>query len=249
MFRPGLMTFMRKQSKFEFQLVQMRYKTTLFFTAIFFWILSIHSCVTGDHKTNSMSQSSASLSGSLLNETQTDTATLGAGCFWCVEAVFQQLNGVLKVSSGYCGGHVLKPTYEQVCNKTTGHAEVIQVVFDPQQITYDELLEVFWQTHDPTTLNRQGNDEGPQYRSAVFYHNEEQKQKAEHYKEALNGSGAFNNPVVTSIEPYHNYSEAEPYHQNYYNLNKNSNPYCYYVIKPKLEKFEKVFKNKLKKAD
>jgi peptide-methionine (S)-S-oxide reductase len=243
------MTIPEKESKFDFQIVQMKFRRIFLFTALLYGMIQLLSCVTGEHKTNSMSQASTSLSGSLLNETQTDTATLGAGCFWCVEAVFQQLKGVLKVSSGYCGGHILKPTYEQVCNKTTGHAEVIQVVFDPQQITYDELLEVFWQTHDPTTLNRQGNDEGPQYRSAVFYHNEEQKEKAEHYKQELNASGAYDKPVVTTIEPYTNYSEAEQYHQNYYNLNKNSNPYCYYVIRPKLEKFEKVFKNKLKKEN
>lgn len=176
----------------------------------------------------------------------TDTATLGAGCFWCVEAVFQQLNGVHKVSSGYSGGHVKNPTYEQVCEKNTGHAEVIQVVYDPQVISFDELLEVFWQTHDPTTLNRQGNDTGPQYRSAIFYHNEEQKQKALHYKEQLNESGAFKDPIITEIAPFKNFYEAEDYHQNYY-LNNGSQPYCYFVIRPKLEKFEKVFKEKMKK--
>jgi peptide-methionine (S)-S-oxide reductase len=181
------------------------------------------------------------------NGTTTDTATFGAGCFWCVEAIFQQVEGVLKVRSGYCGGHVINPTYEQVCDKNTGHAEVVQLVFDPSVVTFEELLEIFWQTHDPTTLNRQGNDEGPQYRSAVFYHNEEQKKKAEYYKTELDKSGAFNKPIITTIEEYKNYSEAENYHQNYYNLNKNTNPYCYYVIKPKLEKFEKVFKNKMRK--
>jgi peptide-methionine (S)-S-oxide reductase len=181
------------------------------------------------------------------NGTTTDTATFGAGCFWCVEAIFQQVEGVLKVRSGYCGGHVINPTYEQVCDKNTGHAEVVQLVFDPSVVTFEELLEIFWQTHDPTTLNRQGNDEGPQYRSAVFYHNEEQKKKAEYYKTELDKSGAFNKPIITTIEEYKNYSEAENYHQNYYKLNKNTNPYCYYVIKPKLEKFEKVFKNKMRK--
>lgn len=178
----------------------------------------------------------------------TDTATLGAGCFWCVEAVFQQLNGVLKVSSGYSGGHVANPTYEQVCEKNTGHAEVIQVVYDPTILTYDELLEVFWQTHDPTTLDRQGNDAGPQYRSAVFYHNAEQKEKAEHYKEQLDQSGAFKDPIVTEIAKYKNFYIAEDYHQNYY-LNNGSQPYCYFVIRPKMEKFEKVFKDKLKKTN
>ncbi|GAO44350.1 peptide-methionine (S)-S-oxide reductase MsrA [Flavihumibacter petaseus] len=176
----------------------------------------------------------------------TDTATLGAGCFWCVEAVFQQLNGVLKVSSGYSGGKVANPTYEEVCQKNTGHAEVIQVIFDPAIVTYDELLEVFWQSHDPTTLNRQGNDVGPQYRSVVFYHNEEQREKAEHYKEQLDESGSFNAPIVTAVEPFKNFYLAEDYHQNYY-INNGSQPYCYFVIRPKMEKFEKVFKDKLKK--
>ena len=176
-----------------------------------------------------------------------ETATFGNGCFWCTEAVFQQLKGVSKVTSGYSGGHVENPTYEEVCAKTTGHAEAIQIVFDPAVITFDELLEVFWQTHDPTTLNRQGNDVGPQYRSVVFYHNETQKAKAEKYKAELDKSGAFANPIVTTIEPFKNFYAAEDYHQNYYKLNGKA-PYCYFVIKPKLEKFEKVFKSKLKEG-
>lgn len=177
--------------------------------------------------------------------TKTDTATFGTGCFWCTEAVFQELEGVLKVTSGYSGGHVANPTYEQVCEKNTGHAEVVQVVYDPAKISFDELLEVFWQTHDPTTLNRQGNDVGPQYRSVIFYHSPEQKQKAEKYKVELDKSGAFANPIVTAVEPFKNFYPAENYHQNYYN-NNGSAPYCYYVIRPKLEKFEKVFKNKIR---
>lgn len=211
--------------------------------------LHLLSCTSGESKSRIMSNSNqlAGFAAAGLTDVNTDTATFGAGCFWCVEAIFQQLNGVLKVKSGYCGGHVLNPTYEQVCSKTTGHAEVVQLVYDPALISYDDLLEIFWQTHDPTTLNRQGNDVGPQYRSAVFFHNAAQKEKAEYYKNELNKSGAFNNPIVTTIEPYKNYFEAEDYHQNYYNLNKNSNPYCYYVIKPKLEKFEKVFKDKIRK--
>lgn len=176
---------------------------------------------------------------------KTDTATLGTGCFWCTEAIFQQLKGVLKVSSGYSGGHVPNPTYEQVCDKNTGHAEVVQVVYDPAQITFDELLKVFWETHDPTTLNRQGNDVGPQYRSVIFYHNDEQKQKAEQYKQQLDKSGSWSKPIVTAIDPYSNFYVAENYHQNYYN-NNGSQPYCNFVIRPKLEKFEKVFKDKLK---
>ncbi len=208
------------------------------------------SCATGESKNRIMNNDNQSLAAfaELSGEkVKTDTATFGAGCFWCVEAVFQQVEGVLKVTSGYCGGHVINPTYEQIGSKTTGHAEVAQLVFDPSKISFDELLEIFWQTHDPTTLNRQGNDAGPQYRSAVFYHNAEQKAKAEQYKTALDKSGAFSNPIVTTIEAYKNYSEAENYHQNYYNLNKNSNPYCYYVIKPKIDKFEKVFKSKMRK--
>jgi peptide-methionine (S)-S-oxide reductase len=175
----------------------------------------------------------------------TDTATFGTGCFWCTEAIFEQLKGVLKVTSGYSGGHVVNPTYEQVCEKKTGHAEVVQVVYDPSLITYDELLEVFWKTHDPTTLNRQGNDVGPQYRSVVFYHNNEQKEKAEHYKAKLAASGSWDKEIVTAIEPYKNFYTAENYHQNYY-TNNGSQPYCYYVIRPKMEKFEKVFKDKMK---
>ena len=175
----------------------------------------------------------------------TDTITFGNGCFWCTEAIFQQVEGVLKVTSGYSGGHIANPTYEQVCEKNTGHAEVCQLVYDPTKVTLDELFEVFWQTHDPTTLNKQGNDEGPQYRSVVFYHSEEQRQKAEFYKTELDKSGAFGKPIVTAIEPYKNFYVAENYHQNYYNNNSNQ-PYCYFVIRPKLEKYEKVFKSKAK---
>lgn len=175
-----------------------------------------------------------------------DTATFGNGCFWCTEAIFQQLEGVEKVESGYSGGHVENPTYEEVCNKTTGHAEVLRIIYDPMKISFDELLEVFWQTHDPTTLNRQGNDVGPQYRSVIFYHNDEQKQKSEKYKTELDKSGAFDAPIVTAIEPLKNYYPAEEYHQNYYKNNPNQG-YCYFVIKPKVDKFKKVFGNKLKK--
>jgi peptide-methionine (S)-S-oxide reductase len=177
---------------------------------------------------------------------QMDTAIFGNGCFWCTEAVFQQLEGVEKVVSGYSGGHVDNPTYEQVCEKNTGHAEVLKIVYDKSKISFDELLEIFWQTHDPTTLNRQGNDVGPQYRSVVFYQNEEQKEKAEKYKAALDKSGAFDKPIVTAIEKYINFYPAEDYHQNYYKRNSGQ-PYCYYVIRPKMEKLQKVFGSKLKK--
>jgi peptide-methionine (S)-S-oxide reductase len=175
-----------------------------------------------------------------------ETATFGTGCFWCTEAIFQQLDGVIKVISGYSGGHVINPTYEAVCNKKTGHAECLNIEYDKAIITFDELLEVFWKSHDPTTLNRQGNDEGPQYRSAIFYHNEEQKLKAEKYKLELDGSGAFTKPIVTEIAPFKIFYPAENYHQNYYN-NNGAQPYCSYVIRPKLEKFQKIFKEKLKK--
>lgn len=176
-----------------------------------------------------------------------DTATFGTGCFWCTEAVFQELEGVEKVTSGYSGGHVDNPTYEQVCDKKTGHAEVVQIEFDPSKISFEELLEVFWKVHDPTTLNQQGADIGPQYRSAVFYKNEEQKQLAEKYKAELDKSGAFRNPIVTEISPLINFFSAEGYHQNFYNDNP-TNRYCAFVVRPKLDKFEKVFKDKLKKT-
>ncbi|WP_462222253.1 peptide-methionine (S)-S-oxide reductase MsrA [Ferruginibacter sp.] len=175
-----------------------------------------------------------------------DTATFGTGCFWCTEAIFQQLEGVEKVVSGYSGGHVVNPTYEEVCSKTTGHAECLQVVYDPAKISYDELLKVFWEVHDPTTLNRQGADAGPQYRSVIFYKTEAEKALAEKYKTELNKSGAWDNPIVTTLEPMTVFYPAEAYHQNYYNNNTNQG-YCQFVIRPKLEKFEKVFKDKLKK--
>ncbi len=174
-----------------------------------------------------------------------ETITFGAGCFWCVEAIFQQVKGVEKVVSGYGGGHVVNPTYEQVCDKTTGHVEVCQITFDPNVVSIDELLEIFWQTHDPTTKNKQGNDEGPQYRSVIFYHDAHQKERAEYYLDKLQKSGAYEKPIVTTVEPFKNFYAAENYHQNYYNNNGNQ-PYCYFVIRPKLEKFEKVFKDKMK---
>ncbi len=180
------------------------------------------------------------------NSSLYDTATLGTGCFWCTEAIFEELKGVKSAVSGYSGGQVENPTYKQVSTGETGHTECIRVIYDPYIISFDELLEVFWQVHDPTTLNRQGADVGTQYRSAIFYHNEEQKQKAENYKAELNKSGAFNDPIVTEIAAATIFYEAENYHQEYYANNKNSNPYCSIVIQPKLEKFRKVFKDKLK---
>jgi len=172
--------------------------------------------------------------------------TLGAGCFWCVEAIFEELQGVESVVSGYAGGHVKNPTYREVVSGRTGHAEVAQLTFDPNVITFTEILEVFWVTHDPTTLNRQGADIGTQYRSAVFYHNKNQKLLAEHYKAQLNSSKVYDKPVITEITLLDEFYKAENYHQEYYASNPNQG-YCRMVIQPKLEKFRKVFKDKLKK--
>lgn len=179
-----------------------------------------------------------------INMTNMETITLGSGCFWCTEAIFQRLKGVAKVTSGYSGGFVDNPTYEQVCDKNTGHAEVCQILFDTTKISLDEILSVFWKTHDPTTLNQQGNDVGPQYRSVVFFHTQHQQELALKYIKALDASKAWPQPIVTTVEPFKNFYAAENYHQNYYNNNKNQG-YCRYVIGPKLEKFEKVFADKL----
>jgi peptide-methionine (S)-S-oxide reductase len=176
---------------------------------------------------------------------KTELATLGAGCFWCVEAVFLELGGVVSVESGYSGGHTRNPTYDDVCSGRTGHAEVCRIRYDPTKIDYEGLLEVFWRTHDPTTLNRQGNDIGTQYRSVVFYHNEQQRTLAEKYKRALDAAGAFRSPIVTEIVPAAEFYKAEQYHQDYYR-NNSQQGYCRVVIGPKLEKFRKVFKGKLK---
>ena len=175
-----------------------------------------------------------------------DTATFGAGCFWCVEAIFQSLKGVEAVYSGYSGGTAPNPTYKEVCTGNTGHAEACQIHYDPAQIRFEELLEVFWKTHDPTTLNRQGEDAGTQYRSVIFYHSEIQKKTAEAIKKNLNESGAWDNPVVTEIVPFKSFYKAENYHQDYFNLN-GTQPYCKLVIQPKIEKFKKAFGDKLKK--
>ena len=175
----------------------------------------------------------------------TAVATFGAGCFWCVEAIFQDLNGVYSVESGYMGGEKKDPTYKEVCTGTTGHAEVCRIVYDPRLLTFKDLLEVFWQTHDPTTLNKQGNDAGTQYRSAIFYYSEEQKKEAEFYTSELDKSGAFSDPIVTTLEPVDTFYPAEEYHQNYFNQNGDQ-PYCSFVIKPKVEKFKKAFSSRLK---
>lgn len=169
-----------------------------------------------------------------------EKATFGNGCFWCTEAIFQNLKGVEKVASGYTGGKVKNPTYKEVCSGLTGHAEVIQITFDSNVISYEELLEVFWSTHDPTTLNRQGNDVGTQYRSAIFYHNDQQKELAEKYKAQLELSNTWSDPVVTEISLIGEFYPAEDYHQNYFKLN-GSQPYCSFVVRPKVEKFLKKF--------
>lgn len=174
------------------------------------------------------------------------TATFGSGCFWCTEAIFERVNGVIKVISGYSGGNTEHPAYKEVCEGNTGHAECTQITFDPSVVSYDELLEIFWKTHDPTTLNRQGNDVGTQYRSVIFYSNDDQKQKAEYYKNKLTEEKIWNKPIVTEITRLSVFYPAENYHQEYYENNP-SQGYCAYVITPKIEKFEKIFKDKLKK--
>lgn len=177
------------------------------------------------------------------NELQ--TITLGAGCFWCVEAVFVELDGVHSVTSGYMGGHVKNPAYREVCNGTTGHAEVARLEFDPHVVPLEKVLEVFWQTHDPTTLNRQGADVGTQYRSVIFYHDQEQKRVAEELRAELDKSGAFRSPIVTEIVPVSEFYPAENYHKDYYALNGEQG-YCQMVIRPKVEKFRKVFADRVK---
>jgi len=169
-----------------------------------------------------------------------EEATLGAGCFWCIDAIFRELEGVTDVSVGYSGGHVKNPAYREVCMGTTGHVEVARVVFDPKVIGFDQLLEVFFKTHDPTTLNRQGADVGEQYRSVIFYHDDRQKDVAEQAKEAMDRSGIYANPIVTAIEPLINFYPAEDYHNNYYAMNSDA-PYCQAVIRPKMDKFRKEF--------
>lgn len=178
--------------------------------------------------------------------TSVDTITLGGGCFWCVEAVYEMLNGVIKVESGYSGGTVKNPSYREVCTGRTGHAEVAQITFDNSKTSVDEILKVFFTVHDPTTLNKQGADVGPQYRSVIFYRNEQQRNAAKSIIDGLNNEHVYANPVVTQLAPFTSFYKAEDYHQDYYNQNKQE-PYCRLVIQPKLEKFEKLFKDRLKK--
>lgn len=205
-------------------------------------LMAIPGCKSGAQPT----QKVMDMSEKEITSVKTDTATFGAGCFWCVEAVFQELDGVMSVSSGYMGGAVKNPTYKEVCTGQTGHAEVARIIYDPAKISFADLLEVFWKTHDPTTLNRQGADVGTQYRSVVFYHSEEQKTEAELYKKKLDESGAWDKPLVTEISPVEIFYEAEDYHQNYYTQNGDAS-YCQFVIRPKMDKFRKAFADKLKK--
>jgi peptide-methionine (S)-S-oxide reductase len=210
------------------------------FVAVFvFLLLCISAC---GQKTAEKPQKKTE---NMTNSANLETTTLGAGCFWCVEAVFQRIEGVVKVESGYSGGHKENPTYKEVCSETTGHAEVCQITFDKNKISFQEILEVFFGTHDPTTLNRQGNDVGTQYRSAIFYHTPEQKAIAEKVIATLNAEKVFAKPIVTEVVPFKKFYKAEDYHQNYYN-NNSGQGYCVFVIKPKLEKLKKVFKEKLK---
>jgi len=181
----------------------------------------------------------------IMNDKKFEVATLGAGCFWCVEAVFSRVKGVEKVESGYSGGKISNPTYKEVCSGLTGHAEVIQVTFDPEVISFAKILEIFFKTHDPTTLNRHGADMGTQYRSAIFFHSDEQKKVAQEVKDMLNRAKIWNDPIVTEISPFTKFYKAEDYHQDYFANNKNQ-PYCQMVITPKVGKFEKLFKDYLK---
>ncbi len=213
-------------------------KSLILFTAFFIAFMGCKQSSSQDHKNekDKMNQ---------FEDSTLQTATFGSGCFWCTEAIFERVKGIVSVESGYSGGSVPNPTYEAVCTGKTGHAEVTQLKFDPNVISYDELLEIFWKTHDPTTLNRQGADVGTQYRSVIFYNNDEQKMKAESYKDELNKAGIWKDQILTEISPLKNFYPAEKYHQDYYEQNPNQG-YCSFVITPKIEKFEKVFKDKLK---
>ena len=185
-------------------------------------------------------------SNKMINPSNLDTITLGGGCYWCVEAVYENLNGVKSVVSGFSGGKTTNPTYKEVCTGETGHAECVQITYDKTVTNLDEIFKVFFTVHDPTTLNRQGADEGTQYRSVIFYKNEEQKKAVQTIINALKKEKVYSSPIVTTLEPYTKFYKAEEYHQNYYENNKNK-PYCRMVIQPKLEKFEKIFKDRLKK--
>lgn len=216
------------------------------FISAFSGLIALLSCAQKPAENTKITTSSNNIDMEKSVTTKTDTATFANGCFWCTEAIFEELKGVISATSGYTGGQTENPTYKEVCTGETGHAECLQIIYDPSVISFDELLEVFWETHDPTTLNRQGADVGTQYRSGIFYHNQEQKEKAEKYKAELDKSGAFPRPIVTEITAFSKFYPAETYHQQYFENNENNNPYCKIVIRPKLDKFRKVFKDKLK---
>ncbi len=223
-------------------------RSLFFLLAFSLFGASCHSAQESASKENSMATSPATsaTNNTPSDSTQTQIATLGGGCFWCIEAVYLELNGVLKVESGYSGGHVANPTYKAVTSGTTGHAEVAQITFDPSVVSFEEILEVFFTVHDPTTLNRQGNDVGTQYRSVIFYHSPEQKKIAEAAKTAA--AELWDDPVVTEIESFDKFYKAEDYHQNYYKENPYQ-PYCVYVVGPKVKKFREQFKAKLKQSN
>jgi peptide-methionine (S)-S-oxide reductase len=212
--------------------------------ALLFILLSAQACPDKQLKSDGLISNAVVMDGNK----QYEVATFGGGCFWCTEAIFLELEGVVKVESGYSGGHVINPTYKEVCAGTTGHAEVIQITFDPSKVSFEEVMLVHFTTHDPTTLNRQGNDAGTQYRSIIFYHNDAQKQAAEKAKAEVAPSIWGDKPITTLIEPFDKFYKAEDYHQNYLADNPNQ-PYCVYVVNPKVEKFRKVFKDKLKKHE
>ena len=222
-------------------------RTKIFFPSFVFAVmLCLTSCAQKGNDTKTQSKKPGN---TMSDNAKLDTITIGGGCFWCTEAIYQRLEGVVSVTSGYSGGTVPNPSYDQVCTGETGHAECAQIVFDTAKtVSLAEVLQVFFKTHDPTTLNRQGNDEGTQYRSVIFYRNEEQKKLSEDIKNRFDKIGAYESPIVTQIVPFTTFYKAEDYHQDYYNQHKNSNPYCSIVIVPKVEKFEKYFKDKLKKG-
>ena len=220
---------------------KMHFMTKTLFLTFFVISLGINAC--GQEQNQLSTQSNDKPMSEIQNKAY-EQATLGAGCFWCVEAIFQDLRGVERVESGFSGGHVKNPAYREVVNGATGHAEVCHITFDPEVIRFDELLEVFWTTHDPTTLNRQGNDVGTQYRSAIFYHNEEQKKIAEQSKQEF-APQLWEDPIVTEITPFEAFYPAEDYHQDYFSQNPNQG-YCRVVIAPKVAKFRKKFEGKLK---
>jgi peptide-methionine (S)-S-oxide reductase len=223
-------------------------KTTIpFFTMILLCCMVVISCAQSEKKQKKkMEKEAATIDENNVDTSNTEVATFGTGCFWCTEAVMESLDGVKKVISGYSGGTDMHPTYKAVCTGETGHAECVEVTYDPKIISYATLLEAFFHSHDPTSLNKQGNDVGTQYRSVIFYHNAEQKELAERAKVELDKSGAYSNPIVTEITKAVKFFPAEDYHQNYF-ANNPDQGYCAFVVAPKLDKFKKVFKDKLKK--